>query len=102
MAHDGNPTVEQYGPYIGIQWQDGPVGTYGVNGAQLDDVLRACQARLEALDRRQASPENAATFAALTDARRWQAVRTAVRVAAGVEGTDGPHPTGLAWEDVSK
>jgi len=41
-AYGGTTT----GNGVQINWQDGPIGTYGKNGAEVEDVIEACIDRL--------------------------------------------------------
>lgn len=80
------------GPFIKIAWQRGPVApARGPTGAQPEDVLAAVYNRLLYLDGRLASAENRAALLHISDAIRTLNLRTARRVAAGVEGTEVAH-----------
>lgn len=74
--------------WIGIQWQDGPVGEVGVNGCQVEDVIDVLVARLTELN---VDPyrcrENSLAITKLEEARLWLNERTRARTARGVEGT---------------
>ena len=75
-----------------IQFQCGPVGEVGVNGACIEDVIDVLTIRLNGF---QAGPfkcrENALAITKLEEARMWLSERTRLRVEQGVEGKNVAH-----------
>lgn len=70
-----------------INFQDGPVKEFGINGCHQEDLLAIVIDRLESF---QAGPfacrENALALTKIQEAMHWLNHRTAVRQARGVEG----------------
>ena len=74
--------------WLRVDWQDGPIGKYGRNGAVIEDLVNLAIARLEFYqDSDFASTENREAINALARARMFLDSRTADRVRRGVEGT---------------
>ncbi len=73
---------------VGVQFQDGPIGEYGLNGATHESLLAIVIDRLKSF---QAGPyscrENALALTALQEAMHWLHHRTRERMLRGVEGT---------------
>jgi len=118
--------IDQYvrddGPYVHIQWQQGPVGPDGANGAQPEEVMAALlarlqylntrlpdsdnddaiarahdamdvlNARLKALNEGNPAPDVTEAIAHMEEAQQALARRKAKRTLAGVEGTEEPTP----------
>lgn len=76
--------------YIRITLQNGPIGEVGVNGAQIDDVIRWCQSRLVEFNDTQPSMHNVEAIRHLGFALRQLALRTTDRIRREVEGTSAP------------
>lgn len=74
-----------------LQFQNGPVKECGVNGVQLTDVLRACLARYQMLNKSFPCRENSLAITKLQEAIMWDEERTSKRTRQGVEGFDRPH-----------
>lgn len=78
-------------PLLHIQWQDGSVKTRGKNGVQIEDVLAKAITRLEVLNGQVPSRENLSALDHLRASLRQLELRTANRIAQGVEGTGRAH-----------
>jgi hypothetical protein len=71
-----------------IRFQEGPIGTHGVNGISNEALLAVVIDRLECFQRGQYScRENALALTKLQEAMHWLHHRTRDRIARGVEGT---------------
>lgn len=83
---DGSPRhVEGNG--FTIDFQCGPIKEVGVNGCQVDDILKVCLNRLKGFDRGPfRSRENSIAITKLEECIMWQEQRTKNREARGVEG----------------
>jgi len=79
------------GDHLQIQFQNGPVKEFGINGVQLPQVLRICLARYKMLNKSFRCRENSIVIRHLEDAIMWDDERTAKRTTQGVEGYDRPH-----------
>ena len=78
-------SVESIGFHIG--WQDGPVKENGVNGAQVEEVLLACKARLKFLNSGDFKcMENDMAIGSIANAIQILDSRTKDRIERGVEG----------------
>ena len=87
------PTEEPHRSLVAaITWQDGPIKKWGVNGAQMEDVLDALIERLRGFQSG-AFPchENAQALIKLVEAREWLDKRTALRREQGIEGENRSH-----------
>lgn len=77
--------------FIKIQLQDGPIKENGVNGCQIDDVIRWCHETILGFDTkdggRYACEENKRAMDSLVDALRHLGDRTRDRETRNVEGT---------------
>ena len=73
-----------------LKFQNGPIREHGVNGVQIDDVLKVCLARVKMLNKSFPCRENALSITKLQEAIFWQQERTAQRTLEGVEGYDKP------------
>lgn len=74
-----------------LYFQNGPVREHGINGVQIDDVLKVCLARLKMLNKSFPCRENSLSITRIQEAIMWQQERTANRTTQGVEGYDKPH-----------
>lgn len=90
---DGNPAGGQVsGMGISIAWQAGPVAAYGVNGADVTDVLEGCKQRLDFYqDSNFACDENEQAIYHLRSALNALRERTERRLMQGVEGKNIAH-----------
>ena len=77
--------------WIKVRWQSGPVAEYGVNGAQVQDVIRVAMERLDQLNRELPCRENRLALASLREAVMDLDERTRARRAQDVEGLKVPH-----------
>jgi hypothetical protein len=77
-------------PFIQIQMQDGPVGEVGVNGCQIDDVVKWCVSVLQQLNANFPCRENSLVITKLEEAGHWLEHRTKDRKGRGVEGANLP------------
>lgn len=82
--------------YLNIKLQDGPIKEDGVNGCQIDDVVRYCRDKISEFNTKEdgkfACIENRKAILHLNETLTWLDERTANRTAAGVEGTDRTIP----------
>lgn len=77
--------------YIDITFQNGPVGTNGINGCQVEDVIAVCIDRLKSLNVPPYNTrETSLAITALEEADNWLQRRTRDRIRRGVEGTNQP------------
>lgn len=76
---------------LDIQFQNGPVQEFGVNGVQLTQVLKIALARYKMLNKSFPCRENSLVITKLQEAILWDEERTAKRTTQGVEGYDRPH-----------
>jgi hypothetical protein len=95
LDEKGNPAGGvSVGVGFTIQWQDGPIGQYGRNGAMLEEVLDAVIDRLrwlnEAADGKFRSRLNSLAITDLESAQNWLYRRTLERMDRDVEGTHQP------------
>ena len=98
---DGHPAGGSVtGLGLSIQWQNGPVGEHGPNGAFIEDVIRAAINRIEYHQTMFPCRENAIALTKLEEALLWLVKRTANRVVSGTEGVYVNHPKGFAPPDV--
>lgn len=79
-------------PIVSFTIQSDPIKEVGVNGLQATDMLRYTKALFISLDTAFPCMENKNTIHAIDIALKWQQVRTAIREAAGVEGTNAAVP----------
>lgn len=70
--------------------QNGPVGSAGVNGCQVDTVIEAAKLMLEGLQRAVPCRENACAITKLDEALHWLHARKRDREDRAVEGTPKP------------
>lgn len=83
---DGSPAKIKT-EHFEINFQCGPIKEVGVNGCQVDDILKVCLDRLKGFQNGPfASPENAQAIIKLEECLMWQEKRTKDRVARDIEG----------------
>lgn len=70
-----------------IKWQDGTVSENGVNGLQVEDVLKETINHVKELNTKFPCTENEITLSSLDAALKAQEHRTADRIKRGVEST---------------
>ena len=77
--------------YINIELQDGPIQENGVNGCQIDDVIKWCRDKIIEFNTKgegtYSCRENSVAITKLDEALMWLQRRTETRAARGVEGT---------------
>ena len=77
--------------YINIQLQDGPIGEVGVNGCQIDEVVKYCRDKITEFNQAPyACRENSMAITKLDECLMWLQRRTENRTARGVEGFNKP------------
>jgi hypothetical protein len=69
-----------------IHWQDGPIKEHGVNGVQIDDVVRAALEFLQAVNGPFPCRQNSLVITKLEEVLFWLRDRTEERERRGVEG----------------
>ncbi|PEP08206.1 hypothetical protein CN577_11600 [Bacillus toyonensis] len=78
--------------FIDIKFQEGPIQTNGVNGAQIEHVINVLVERLQGFqDGGYPCRENALAITKLEEARLWLSERTRKRKQQGVEGKYEKH-----------
>ena len=84
-AKDDSPA----GEFGHVQFQNGPVKEFGVNGCHQEDLLAIVIDRLQSFQAGEFScRENALALTKLEEAMHWLNHRTNARIARGVEGTN--------------
>lgn len=81
--------VDNESNVISFKIQNGPVGDNGVNGCQVDDLIRVARQMVDGLNKKVPCRENAIAITKLDEALLWLKARQIDRVARGVEGTGG-------------
>jgi|SRR3990167_1239079 len=66
--------------------QNGPVGTHGINGCQVDTIIEAAKLILEGINKKFPCRENSIAITKLDEALMWLMKRTRDREDRGVEG----------------
>ncbi|MCC2381173.1 hypothetical protein LKM00_27660 [Bacillus wiedmannii] len=78
--------------FIDIKFQEGPIQTNGVNGAQIEDVIDALVERLQGFQNGgYPCRENALAITKLEEGRLWLNERTRKRQQQGIEGKYEKH-----------
>jgi len=67
--------------------QTGPIGEVGVNGCQIDDMIKFARRVIECFNLRVPCRENSLAITRLQEAEMWLEERTTQRSRRGVEGT---------------
>lgn len=88
IGRDGGPAGWSR---VTIRFQHGPLKEHGVNGVFNEDVIELLILRLKGLNKRMPCRENSLAITKLEEGLMWLGMRTANRVAQGVEGTNEPH-----------
>lgn len=88
ITEKGFPQV--YGEYSGVNFilQSGPIKEYGVNGCQIDDVIRWAKEFIEDVNKKFPCRENSLAVTNLDQALLWLYERKRLRELRGVEGQD--------------
>lgn len=85
----GSPASDEIGWTIGINFQNGPIKEYGVNGITQEVLLAIVIDRLRGFQSAQfACRENAIALTKIEEALMWLQRRTVSRIKRGVEGTN--------------
>ena len=85
---DADDTTTQVCPMANVNFQNGPIKEYGVNGCHNEDLIAIVIDRLQHFQRGDYScRENALALTKLEEAMHWLNHRTAERQSRGVEGT---------------
>lgn len=87
-----SPSLTHFtGPFIRLQFQDGPIQEHGVNGTTNEEVIELLVERIKSLNEMAGGmyscKENAMAITHLETALAWLTLRTARRQQRGVEGT---------------
>lgn len=77
-----------YGQYIALDFQDGPIKEYGVNGTTNEEIISLLIDRLESLDALFPASYNSLAIGSLYLAKAALESRTEDRIARDVEGTN--------------
>ncbi len=80
-------TVDHQACMLGFLIQDGPIKEVGLNGCQIDTILKTCLIMLEKLNYKIPCQENDNAINHLERAIEWLEMRKQSRQARGVEGT---------------
>lgn len=82
-------TTSRVGEFGSIQFQNGPVKEFGVNGCHQEDLLAIVIDRLQSFQAGKfACRENALALTKIQEALHWLNHRTNERIQRGVEGTN--------------
>jgi hypothetical protein len=73
---------------ISFNIQDGPIKEHGLNGCQVDMMIRVTRRIIEGLNEKFRCRENAVAITKLQEAEMWLKERKREREARGVEGYD--------------
>jgi hypothetical protein len=81
-----NPYIVEIGPSVTFTIQDGPIKEVGVNGCQIDDVIRWAKEKIEGFNKNYPCRENSLVITKLDEALLWLYERKREREARNVEG----------------
>lgn len=87
IHEEGFPQVHGQPSSVTFTIQSGPIKEFGVNGCQIDDVVRWAKDKISAWSAAYPSRENALAITKLDEALLWLYERKRAREARGVEGT---------------
>ena len=87
IYESGWPQVHGTPSSVTFRIQSGPMKEYGVNGCQIDDVLRWTKNKIEEFQALASCRENAIAITKLDEALMWLEERKRNRERRGVEGT---------------
>ncbi len=79
--------VDRKENYVTFDVQTGPIKEVGVNGCQIDELVRFARKTIASFQERSPCRENALVLTKLDEAIHWLEHRTRDREARGVEGT---------------
>lgn len=88
IEEKGWPQVHGEESSVKFTIQSGPIKEFGVNGCQIDDVIRWTKEKIEGFNKAFPCRENAVAITKLDEALLWMYERKRIREAAGVEGTN--------------
>lgn len=83
-----NDYIIESGNRVTFQIQDGPIKEFGVNGAQIDDVILWVKNKIEGFNKTYPCRENSLVLTKLDEALLWLLKRKMDREARGVEGVN--------------
>ncbi len=78
--------IDVQGSDVILSIQDGPIGSVGVNGIQVTDMLEYVKEVYKSLNNAFPCRENSLTITKIEEAIHWQDARTKDRESRGVEG----------------
>lgn len=87
IEEEGFPQVHGVQSSVRFLLQSGPIKEFGVNGCQIDDVIRWAKDKISEWNVAYPSRENSLAITKLDEALLWLAERKRAREARGVEGT---------------
>jgi len=90
VVEQGFPQVHGETSFVTFYVQSGPVKEYGVNGCQIDEVIRWAKEKVEEFNKAFPCRENALAITKLDESLMWLAERKADRIRRGVEGINMP------------
>lgn len=90
FGEQNNPDAHR-DSFVYLKFQSGPIGSQGVNGTQIEFVLKILIERLRKLNGEVSCRENAVALTHLETALLWLDKRTSERRAQKVEGTKLAH-----------
>lgn len=88
IEEKGWPQVHGQESTVTFTIQSGPIKEFGVNGCQIDDVVRWAKEKIEGFNTAFPCRENSLAITKLDEALMWLAERKANRERRGVEGTN--------------
>jgi hypothetical protein len=86
IAEEGWPQVHGEPSTVTFTTQSGPIGEFGVNGGQIDDVIEWAKEKIEGFNKSFPSRENAMVITKLDEALLWLVKRKLDREKRNVEG----------------
>jgi hypothetical protein len=88
ISRADSPASAPVGEFGHVEFQNGPIKEFGVNGCHQEDLLAIVIDRLRCFQAgTYACRENALALTKIEEAMHWLNSRTAARVSRGVEGT---------------
>ena len=82
------PFIEVGEGYVTFRMQRGPIQEHGVNGCQIDDLIKFCADTITVLNKKFSCRENSLAITKLEEAWLWCQARKLDREARQVEGLD--------------
>ena len=74
--------------YVTFRMQRGPIKEHGINGCQIDDIVKFCVDTITVLNKKFSCRENSLAITKLEEAWLWLQARKMDREARNVEGRD--------------